>query len=116
MPEEGEQGMGKRFGRRMVIGALVCGAVASAWGASGAVFISSEKDNVITVLDGKTQQQIGVIKVCKRPRHMQFTPDHKQLLTACGDDGIAVVIDVASRKVVDKIPLEEGAEIFDLAR
>ncbi|WP_228535635.1 PQQ-dependent catabolism-associated beta-propeller protein [Noviherbaspirillum malthae] len=85
------------------------------WSATGAVFVSSEKDNTITVLDGKTQQQIGLIKTCKRPRHMQFTPDRKRLIAACGDDGAAVVVDVAARKVVDKIALEEGAEIFDLS-
>jgi DNA-binding beta-propeller fold protein YncE len=87
-----------------------------AWAATGAVFISSEKDNVITVLDGKTQEQIGLIKVCKRPRHIQFTADHKQLIAVCGDDGNAVVIDVASRQVVDKFKLEEGIELFDLSR
>lgn len=82
---------------------------------TGAVFISSEKDNLITVLDGKTQQQIATIHACKRPRHMQLTYDRQRLIALCGDDGSAVVVDVASKKVVDKIPLQEGAEIFDLS-
>src|SRR5450759_5560998 len=82
---------------------------------TGDVFISSEKDNLITVLDGKTQQQIASIKVCKRPRHMQLTRDRQRLITACGDDGLAMVIDVASKKVVNKIKLQEGVEIFDLS-
>lgn len=83
--------------------------------ASGAIFISSEKDNVITVLDGKTYQQTDVIKTCKRPRHMQFTADRKRIIAACGDDGRAVMVDVASRKVVERLELEEGAEMFDLS-
>jgi PQQ-dependent catabolism-associated beta-propeller protein len=104
------------MGTRRMISTMSLVLAAPAWAATGAVFISSEKDNVITVLDGKTQQQIGLIKTCKRPRHMQFTSDRKQIIVACGDDGRADVIDVASRNVVDKIPLEEGAEIFDLSR
>ena len=82
---------------------------------TGEVFISSEKDNVITVLDGKTQKQVAVIKVCKRPRHLRLTQDQQRLITVCGDDGNAIVIDVATKKVIDKIKLQEGVEIFDLS-
>ena len=82
---------------------------------TGQVFISSEKDDVITVLDGKTQQQIASIAVCKRPRDMRLTRDRLRLIAVCGDDGIAIVVDVASRTVVDKIKLQEGVEIFDLS-
>lgn len=102
--------------KHILIGAIavVCSTVAFGKD-SGAVFISSEKDNVITVLDGKTQQQIAVINTCKRPRHMQLTADRERLIALCGDDGSAVIIDVASKKVVDKIKLQAGAEIFDLS-
>jgi PQQ-dependent catabolism-associated beta-propeller protein len=79
------------------------------------VFISSEKDNVVTVLDGETQQQIAVIKTCKRPRHMQFTADRERLIALCGDDGSAAIIDVARNTVNDKITLQEGAELFALS-
>src|SRR5450631_1406160 len=79
---------------------------------TGAVFISSEKDNLITVLDGKTQQQVASIKACKRPRHMQLTRDRQRLIAVCGDDGTAIVVDVASKKIVDTIKLQEGVEIF----
>ncbi len=82
---------------------------------TGEVFISSEKDHVITVLNGKTQQQVALIKSCKRPRHLQLTQDRLRLIAVCGDDGNAIVIDVASKKVVDRIKLQEGVEIFDLS-
>ncbi|MEI7996042.1 MAG: hypothetical protein WCH01_14185, partial [Methylococcaceae bacterium] len=58
---------------------------------------------------------IKSIPTCKRPRHMQFTRDRQRLIAACGDDGNAIVIDVASRKVVDTLKLQEGVEIFDLS-
>lgn len=82
---------------------------------TGDVFISSEKDNVITVLDGKTQTQVALIKACKRPRHMKLTQDRQHLIAVCGDDGNAIVVNVSSRKVIDTIKLQDGVEIFDLS-
>jgi PQQ-dependent catabolism-associated beta-propeller protein len=101
----------------ILIGVLAAACSTIAFGKeSGAVFISSEKDNVITVLDGKTHQQVAVIDTtCKRPRHMQLTSDRERLIALCGDDGSAVIIDVANKKVVDKIKLQQGAEMFDLS-
>lgn len=78
-------------------------------------FISSEKDNTLTLLDLKTQAVTGTIATCKRPRHMQVTPDGKQLMVACGDSGQADVIDLATRKSVGKIGLGEDPEIFDIS-
>lgn len=108
--------MKRALSRLILIGATAVVPVMSVWAkGTGAVFISSEKDNVITVFDGKSHQQTGVINACKRPRHMQLTADRERLIAICGDDGAAVVIDIAGRKVVDKIKLQEGAEIFDLS-
>jgi PQQ-dependent catabolism-associated beta-propeller protein len=104
------------FKKLILIGAITAACSTAALSKeSGAVFISSEKDHVITVLKGKTQQQIAVIKTCKRPRHMQLTADRERLIALCGDDGSAVIVDVNSKKVVDKIKLQEGAEMFDLS-
>ncbi len=100
---------------------LVMGAAAAGFSVSalakqtGWIFISSEKDNTIAVFDGKTHQQRALVKTCKRPRHMQLTPDGVRLIVACGDDGRADIIDVATLKVVDHLTLEEGVEIFDLS-
>lgn len=82
---------------------------------TGLVFVSSEKDHTVTVLDGSTHQQKALIKTCKRPRHMQLTPDGHRLIVGCGDDGRAAVVDVAKLAVIDSLKLEEGAEIFDLS-
>lgn len=96
--------------------AAMAAAFSAAWAKdTGNVFISSEKDNVITVLDGKTQQQIASIPTCKRPRHMQLTAARDRLIALCGDDGSAAIIDVAGRRMIDKIKLQEGAELFDLS-
>ena len=91
------------------------GAAAPTLAQAQVAFISSEKDNALTVLDLKTQAVIGTVATCKRPRHMQLTPDGKQLMVACGDSAQADVIDVATRKSVGKVGLGEDPEIFDLS-
>ena len=42
---------------------------------SGKVFVSSEKDNAMTVLDAARMEVLGAQALCRRPRHMQLTPD-----------------------------------------
>ena len=79
-------------------------------------YISSEKDNALTVLDLKTEAVTGTVPTCKRPRHMQKSPDGKQLLVACGESNAADVIDLASRKSVGRIPLGDDPEAFDISR
>lgn len=83
--------------------------------AQGVAFVSSEKDNAISLLDLKTQTVTGTIATCKRPRHMQLTPDGKQLAVACGDSHEADFIDLATRKSVRRVKLGEDPEIFDIS-
>ncbi|HET7525248.1 MAG TPA: PQQ-dependent catabolism-associated beta-propeller protein [Burkholderiaceae bacterium] len=83
--------------------------------AQGVAFVSSEKDNALTVIDLKTLAVTGTVPSCKRPRHMQLTPDGKQLMVACGESNVADVIDLATRKSVRRLPLGDDPEAFDLS-
>ena len=60
--------------------ALLCcallGAAAPAQ-AQGVAWVSSEKDNALTLVDLKTGTVTGTVPTCKRPRHLQRTPDGK---------------------------------------
>src|SRR5438445_86818 len=104
--------MNKTLLKLLIISTILLAFSVSGWAKqTGWVFISSEKDNTITVLDGKTQQQLALINTCKRPRHMQLTADGMRLIVACGDDGRADIIDVAKKQVMDSVKLEEGAEM-----
>ena len=42
--------------------------------AQGSVFVSSEKDHALSVLDIAKQEITGTVATCKRPRHMQVLP------------------------------------------
>ena len=82
---------------------------------TGQLFISSEKDNGLVVVDAAKAEVTGAIKLCKRPRHMQLTPDRTKLMVACSDDHRIVVMDIASRKIVDRLDVGENPETFDLS-
>jgi len=91
---------------------LVLGGTAHA---QGLAYISSEKDHALTLLDLKTQSVVGTIATCKRPRHMQITPDRRQLVVSCGESAQADFIDLATRKSVRRTTLGEDPEIFDIS-
>ncbi len=82
---------------------------------TGLVVVSSEKDNALTLVDARTLAVVGTVPTCRRPRHLQFTPDRKRLLVACGDSGQADQIDLASRRSVGRVAIGPDPEIFDLS-
>jgi PQQ-dependent catabolism-associated beta-propeller protein len=82
---------------------------------TGKLFVSSEKDNAIAILDGAKDDILSSPVVCKRPRHMQLSPDRTQLLVACSDDHKVLVWDIAAGKVARSIEVSEDPEIFDLS-
>jgi len=96
----------------LVAFAFVAGAAAQA---QGTAFVSSEKDNALTIIDMARQEVTGTLATCKRPRHMRLSPDGKQLIVACSESNAADVIDLATRKSVRRIPLGEDPEVFDLS-
>lgn len=82
---------------------------------TGQLFISSEKDNGLVVVDAAKAAVTGAIPLCKRPRHMQLNPDRTRLMVACSDDHRIVVFDIASRKVLDRLDVGEDPETFDIS-
>ena len=92
--------------------------LAGAWqaaGAQGVAYVSSEKDNALTIIDLKTLTVAGTLATCKRPRHLQRSADGRQMLVACTDSDQADIIDLASRKSVGKLALGKEPEAFDIS-
>ncbi|HEY6134709.1 MAG TPA: PQQ-dependent catabolism-associated beta-propeller protein [Rubrivivax sp.] len=82
--------------------------------AQGTAYVSSEKDDALTVIDLASLTVKGTIATCKRGRHLQLTPDRK-LLLACSESNVADLIDPASGKSLRRIPLGDEPEAFDLS-
>ena len=90
---------------------LVIGPAARAAG-TGYLFVSSEKDHAITVLDGQTYEVVKQIRTAARPRHLAFNPDRSRLYAACGDGNAIEIIDVAALELVDRIGPIDDPEAF----
>ena len=82
---------------------------------TGKVFVSSEKDNGMAVIDAATAELVASPALCKRPRHMQLSPDRTQLYVACSDEHRVALWDIAANKVVAKLDVGEDPEMFDLS-
>jgi len=82
--------------------------------AQGTVYVSSEKDDALTMIDLATLAVKGTVPTCKRGRHLQLTPDRK-LMLACSDSGVADLIDPATGQSLRRIPLGDDPEAFDLS-
>ena len=82
---------------------------------TGIAYVSSEKDHAITLIDLKTLAVVGVIKTCKRPRHMKLIEGNTKLMVACSDSSKADIIDIATGKSVARIAFGDDPEVFDLS-
>ncbi|HWH74532.1 MAG TPA: PQQ-dependent catabolism-associated beta-propeller protein [Methylibium sp.] len=94
---------------------LACATLlAAATAQAGTAYVTSEKDDALTLIDTATLAVTGTIKSCKRTRHIQRMPDGK-LMVACTDANTADVIDPATGKSVRRVPLGDEPEAFDLS-
>lgn len=90
---------------------ITCCTLASA---QGTAYVSSEKDDALTMIDLATLAVKGTVPTCKRGRHIQVTPDRK-IMVACTDANAADVIDPATGKSLRRVPLGDEPEAFDLS-
>lgn len=94
--------------------ALSLATVATLSAAQGTAYVTSEKDDALTLIDTKTLAVKGTLPTCKRGRHVQRLPDGK-IMVACTDSNAADVIDPASGKSVRRVPLGDEPEAFDVS-
>ena len=79
------------------------------------VYVSSEKDNRIYVFDAQGLR-VAAIEVCKRPRHMMFSRDYRQIYVSCGDSNQLGLVDIAESRLTGSIALGDSPEMFDLSK
>ncbi len=89
----------------------LCGAAALA---QGTAYVSSEKDDALTLIDTATLAVKGTLPTCKRGRHVQRMPDGN-IMVACTDSNAADVIAPATGKSLRRIPLGAEPEAFDIS-
>lgn len=98
-----------------VLVALVPFAPATWAAGTGYLFVSSEKDHAISVLDGESYALVKQIRTAARPRHLRFSPDRSRIYTACGDGNAIDIIDIAALELVDRIGPIDDPEVFEFS-
>lgn len=98
---------------RILVGAVLWAAALAAL-AQGTAYVSSEKDQALTLIDLGTLSVKGTIPTCKRGRHIQRMADGL-IMVACTESNAADVIDPKTGKSVRRIPLGDEPEAFDLS-
>ena len=72
--------------------------------AAETAYVSNEKDNTITVIDGATLQATATVPVGQRPRGIVLSKDMKSLFICASDDDRIEVLDLATLKVTRHLP------------
>ncbi|GGY06139.1 membrane protein [Litchfieldella qijiaojingensis] len=76
------------------------------------IFVSNEKDNTVSVIDGESLEVVETIDVGRRPRAMVLGPDGNELFVAVGDDEAIDMIDLETLEVVRSQSAGEDPEVI----
>lgn len=80
------------------------------------IYVSNERDNTISIVDGNNLRLVKSVPVGQRPRGIILSPDHKLLYICTSDDDHIEVLDLASQKVVRTLPSGPDPELMILDR
>jgi PQQ-dependent catabolism-associated beta-propeller protein len=76
------------------------------------IFVSNEKGNSISIIDGDTLELIETVPVGNRPRGIALSSDGRWLYICASDDNAIQVFDTESRKVVGNLPSGPDPELL----
>jgi PQQ-dependent catabolism-associated beta-propeller protein len=79
------------------------------------IFVSNEKGNSISIIDGAALEVIEEVAVGNRPRGIALSRDGRFLYICASDDNTIEVMDTASRKVVGSLPSGPDPELLVLS-
>jgi len=78
------------------------------------VYVSNEKDNTISVIDGESFEVIDTITVGERPRGIVLSPDGKTLYICTSDEDHVEVYDLETKKLLHSLPSGPDPELMAL--
>ena len=64
------------------------------------IFVSNERSNTISVINGDTHKIEATVEVGTRPRGIGLSPDNRELYVAISEDNAIAVVDPISLKVL----------------
>ena len=90
--------------------ALACALAGRAEAAE--IFVSNEKGNSISIVDGATLELIETVPVGNRPRGIALSSDGRWLYICASDDNTIQVMDTESRQIVAQLPSGPDPELL----
>ena len=78
------------------------------------IYVSNEKDNTLSVIDGETLEMTETIEIGQRPRGMTLSLDNKTLYVCTSDDNHVEVLDLATHEVTHTLPSGPDPELMAL--
>src|SRR6516164_1694571 len=99
--------------RRCAAG-VTCLPFAISIAAADTIYVSNEKDNTITVVDGASLEPVKTIPVGQRPRGILLSKDGKSLYICASDSDHIEVLDLGTDTVVRTLPSGTDPEYFAL--
>jgi len=78
------------------------------------VYVSNEKDNTVSVIDGESHEVIDTITVGERPRGMVLSNDGKTLYICTSDEDHVEVYDLESKQLLHSLPSGPDPELMAL--
>ena len=78
------------------------------------VFVTNERSNDVTVLDGETFEVIGTYPVGNRPRGITISPDGTELYVCASDDNLVRVFNPETMEEMHTLPSGPDPELFVL--
>ena len=96
----------------------VAAALSLAAGASEAreIYVSNEKGNSITIVDGDKLAVVATVPVGNRPRGIALSPDGKWLYICASEDDTIEIMDTATRQIVGTLPSGPDPEVIVISR
>ena len=115
MADEERKERGNRMRRGLLIAwALVLGAALAPAAGAITVYVSNEKDNTISVVDGESYKVMATVPVGQRPRGIVLGADGNELYICTSDDNHIEVLDLETLKVTRTLPSGPDPELFIL--
>lgn len=97
--------------------AVIVAVITATFSAFGAnppkrIFVTNEKDNSVSVIDGKTNIVIATIAIGNRPRGIGIAPDLSEVYVAISEDNVIAVFDPNTYEVLRKFEGGQDPEAF----
>jgi len=80
------------------------------------LYVSNEKDNTISIIDGESLEVIDSVEVGERPRGIVLGKDGKNLYICTSDEDHVEVLNLETLKVTANLPSGPDPELMQILR